>query len=83
LLGLTCVSIGQSYSFSFSSFSLMMCISTSTDLSVAQLVAFLPPSIAVFPQRDSMAVTDLEQQFQNLTTASGAKVARLYFNKGL
>lgn len=48
-----------------------------------QLWAVLPPSIAVFPQRDSLPAAELEPAFRNLTLTTGTPVTRLYFNKGL
>ena len=43
----------------------------------------LPPSISVFPQIDSLPVSELEPQFQGLIDSHGRPVQRLTFNKGL
>ena len=48
-----------------------------------QLLAFMPPSIAVFPQKATLPVTDLEPEFQGLTDSKGRPVTQLTFNKGL
>ena len=48
-----------------------------------QILAFLPPSISVFPQIDSLPVSELEPQFQGLIDSHGRPVQRLTFNKGL
>ncbi|KAK4050590.1 Sideroflexin FSF1 [Microbotryomycetes sp. JL201] len=54
-------------------------LSTVTNLGLigASLLVFLPPAIAVFPQRGSIAPTKLEKEFQDLP------YNRVEFNKGL
>eukprot|EP00056_Hartaetosiga_gracilis_P009382 m.134381 g.134381 ORF g.134381 m.134381 type:complete len:329 (-) comp13114_c1_seq2:1308-2294(-) len=43
----------------------------------------VPPALAAFPQRDSLPVDVLEEEFRNRTDASGNLVDRVHFNKGL
>jgi hypothetical protein len=40
---------------------------------------FVPPALAVFPQRDSIAVRSLEPELQ----ARASRGERVFFNKGL
>lgn len=44
---------------------------------------FLPPAIAIFPQRATAAPGELEARFHGLTDEQGAAVTALYYNKGL
>jgi tricarboxylate carrier len=46
----------------------------------AMLWAVMPAALAVFPQRDSMAVEDLEPEIQ---AKIAGRAARVYYNKGL
>ena len=43
----------------------------------------MPPSISVFPQKDSLPVDRLEKEFQGLVDSKGRPVQRLTFNKGI
>ena len=43
----------------------------------------LPVSLAVFPQRAEIDVTELEEPFQNLVDADGNPIKTLFYNKGL
>eukprot|EP00055_Hartaetosiga_balthica_P003680 m.8608 g.8608 ORF g.8608 m.8608 type:complete len:332 (+) comp3198_c0_seq1:27-1022(+) len=43
----------------------------------------VPPALAAFPQRDSLPVNVLEEEFQNRTDGNGNRVDRVFFNKGL
>jgi len=47
------------------------------------LAGFMPPALAVFPQRDKIAATSLEPQFHDLKDPQGRPITELYFNKGL
>lgn len=50
----------------------------------ASLLVFLPPAIAVFPQRASVSPSRLEPQFQDSKDPSTGKPCdHLEFNKGL
>ena len=48
-----------------------------------QVLIFVPPALAVFPQQDSLPVGKLEPQFQGLKDKEGKPIETLYFNKGL
>eukprot|EP00667_Euglena_gracilis_P010742 EG_transcript_10940 len=49
----------------------------------ACLVGFMPPSLAVFPQRDRIPAKYLEEQFHNLRDQNGQPITEFYYNKGL
>ncbi|KAI8806286.1 Tricarboxylate/iron carrier [Cladochytrium replicatum] len=47
------------------------------------LMAALPCSVALFPQKASASVSKLEPRFQGLVDKDGKKVETLFFNRGL
>ena len=49
----------------------------------ASLAGALPLAIAAFPQRIEMDASSLEPQFYDLRDKAGARVTKLYCNKGL
>jgi len=47
------------------------------------LMVGVPPALGLYPQRESVKATDLEEEFHHLTDKHGAPVDVLYYNKGL
>lgn len=47
------------------------------------LLAFLPPAIAVFPQRACVPISQLEPKFRSLRDEDGKPILNLEYNKGL
>ncbi|KAJ1471588.1 Tricarboxylate/iron carrier [Baffinella frigidus] len=43
----------------------------------------LPPAIGFFPQETSLAISDLEPEFQGMKDAAGNPVGEVFFNRGL
>jgi hypothetical protein len=58
-------------------------IPTNLAIITASLLAALPAAIAIFPQKASMSVDNLEPRFQNLMDKNQNKISRVYFNRGL
>ncbi|KAJ3014429.1 hypothetical protein HKX48_005139 [Thoreauomyces humboldtii] len=49
----------------------------------ASLLAALPMAVALFPQKASMKVEDLESKFHGIKGSDGRPLERVYFNRGL
>lgn len=56
---------------------------TEVSLIAACLWIGVPPALALFPQTEEVAVTDLEERYHNLTRKDGSRITHLYYNKGL
>lgn len=47
------------------------------------LLCAVSPALAFFPQRDSLPVDALEDEFSGLVDSTGHPVTRVWYNKGL
>ena len=60
-------------------------VRTATEVTLISLALMfgVPPALGLFPQRASIAVDKLEEEFQGITDKNGQPIKTLYYNKGL